>query len=179
MSLARVYTTKKVRKDWKCGNCGAEIKKGVDGRISFSVGFRGFERTRCTRTTCYPKPSERESSLVSSVYAAQEEFSVDDASSLEELEEAVSAVVEAMNEVAGEYQDNEMYEINYEMQERADLLESSAAELEDWASSLPEEPTEENEDSWGEHDSYEDAHEEWLDEGRSTAESAVNEVELP
>lgn len=180
MSLARIYTTKTVRKDWTCGKCGAAIRKGVDGRISFAVGFRGYEQTRCTKPECYPTPSERESSAVASVYAAQEAVDFSTAESLDDLESLVEEVAAACEEVASEYEGSEMFEINEDLQERADPLNEAADTLRDWADSLEEEPTEEDwdpEDS--EHESFADAHAAWLDDAREAAETAVNEVELP
>ena len=86
MSLAKVNQIGRVRKPGKCGKCGVEIKVG-DPAVRVAVGFRGFTQTRCPKPECFPKPSERESSLVSSVYAAQEEVDVSTAGSLEELEQ--------------------------------------------------------------------------------------------
>lgn len=181
MSLARVHTTQKVRKDWECEKCHAPIRKGVDGRISFSVGFRGRERTRCTRPQCFPRPSERESSAVAEVYAAQEGVDFDTAMNLEDLTNMVQDVIDACESVASEYESSEMFEINEDLQERADMLHSAAGELESWADSLEDEPTEEDWDlvDDDEHDTFEDAHAAWLEEARSAAEDAVNEMDLP
>lgn len=178
MSVARITTVKKSRKEWKCGKCGDEIKKG-EPVLHFAVGFRGLEQHRCAMPGCFPKPSERESSAVASVLAAQEEFDVSNASSLEELEEAVSAVSEAATEVAEEYENNEMFEINQDLQERAETLNSAAEALEGWQDDLDDIPVEEEEDSWLDHDSFEEAFDDWIEEARRVAEEAVNEMELP
>ena len=82
MSLAKLNHIKRVRKPGKCEKCGVEIKVG-DPAVRYAVGFRGATRTRCAKHECLPKPSERESSLVADLYAAQEEADVDGAGSLE------------------------------------------------------------------------------------------------
>lgn len=169
MSLARIHTTKTVRKDWVCGKCGKTIKKGVDGRISFSVGFRGRERTRCTDTACYPTRAERESSMVADIYAAMDSVDYSKCNSLDDLTEAVGEVMEACEGVASEYESSEMFERNEDLQERAETLRRAAEDLEAWANDLEDEPDTEDED----------AHEAWLADAREAAENAVEEVELP
>lgn len=178
MSLARIYTTAKVRKDWTCEKCGAAIRKGIDGRISFAVGFRGYEHTRCTKAECRPTRSELESSAVGTVYAAQDDIDFSSLDSLDALTEARDSVVEAAREVASEYESNEMYEINYDLQERAETLNSAADELENWEPET-DEPDEDDNETWGDHDSYEEAFEAWVDEARESLEGAVNDMELP
>lgn len=195
MSLARIYTTKTVRKDWKCGKCGAAIKKGVDGRISFAVGFRGFEQTRCLKPECYPTRAERESTLVSSIYDVQDSI---DFSSLETTEDFTSArdeVVAACEEVADEYESNEMFEVNEDLQERADVIRSAGDELSSWEpeDNEPEECTEcggtglisradgDEEitcDECGGED-FQAAHDTWLEETRAAFEDTVTSMELP
>jgi seryl-tRNA synthetase len=180
MSQARVYTTKgPVRKDFKCGSCGAEIKKGVDRRRTFAVGFRGFEQTRCMKSECTPTRSQLESSAVASVYDAMDSVDLESCTSLEELQEQVQNVVDALNEVADEYSSNEMFEINEDLQERASTLENSASELESWDSSLPDMPEDDDEFEDGEREDYEAELDEWLTQARDAAQSAIDDVELP
>lgn len=143
MSLARLYTTAKVRKDWECGKCGAKIRKGVDGRISFAVGFRGFERTRCLRPECYPTRAERESSMLAEIYAAVDGIDFSNAGSLEDLTSGVEEVQAAIESVKDEYESNPMFEINEDLQERVSLLEAAHEELEGWDSELDEAPEDE------------------------------------
>ena len=170
MSLARVHRTEKVRKDWKCEKCGAAIKKGVDGRISFSVGFRGRERTRCTDPKCYPKPSERESSAVSQVYAAQEEVDFSMADSLDTIQEMIYEIADEADAVAEEYEYSEMYHVNEDLQERASMLREAGETLRnEWDSGLSSPPEAESGP----------AYREWLEEARQAAEAALNEMELP
>lgn len=185
MSIARVYTTKgPVRKDGlTCGKCGDPIRKGIDRRITFAVGFRGFEQTRCLKPACYPKTSELESSAVSSVYAAMEGIDLDSCSTLEELEDAVQQVADACEEVASEYQSNEMFEINEDLQERAQTIEDAGESLSDWASGLEDEP-QEDDFTDGDNDednavAYQEAHDTWLDAAREAAQEAIDGMELP
>jgi hypothetical protein len=180
MSLAKVNQIKRVRKPGKCGKCGLEIRVG-DPAVRFAVGFRGFTQTRCTKTECFPKPSERESSLVSSVYAAQEGVDLDGVGNLEDLEQIRDEVAEATREVAGEYEDSEMFDKNYDLQERADLLNCAADDLEGWEPG-EDEPTEDD-GEWNidgtDYDNFEEAHAAWLDAARESLQAAIDGMELP
>lgn len=184
MSLARIYTTKKVQKNWTCGKCGAAIVKGQDGRISFAVGFRGREQTRCTRPECRPTRSELESSAVSSVYAAQDDIDYMTLHTLEDLTGARDAVVDATREVASEYESNEMYDINEVLQERVEMLNSAAEELEGWEPE-DDEPSKDDYDEDDKDDeddeslSFEDAHGDWLEAARESLREAIDGMELP
>lgn len=207
MSQARIYTTKKVQKDWVCGKCREPIRKGIDGRISFAVGFRGREQTRCTKPECRPTRSELESSAVGQIFDVIDGYDISTFTTADDFTEARDAIVEAINEVAGEYESNEMYEINYDLQERVSTLEGAASELESWEPEN-EQPDEDEEqdcddcDGTGkvecEHDDEDESHEDecetcsgtgrvdaedsleaWLDETRESFESAVNDMELP
>lgn len=144
MSLAKINVTKKSRKPWECSRCRSQIPVGSEV-IAFTVGFRGRTQRRCMKPECFPQPSERESSAVSAVYAAQEAVDFSTATSLEELEQMVDDVAEACTEVASEYEDSEMFEINEDLQERAETLNAAAEDLGNWADDLDEEPTEDEE----------------------------------
>lgn len=181
MSLAKTYRVEKSRKSFVCGKCGKTVEVGQPN-VSFAVGFRGRSQRRCGEASCFPKPSERESSLVSSVYAAQEGFDASTCTNLEDLTAAVQDVIDAAQECAQEYEGSEMFDRNEDLQERASMLTEAASQLEMWADSLEEEPTEEN---WAEHsdayveDTVEEANDTWLAEAREAATAAVNEMELP
>lgn len=179
MSLARVYTTKgPVRKDGlKCGKCGRPIVKGQDRRITFAVGFRGREQTRCTDPGCHPALSERESSAVSAIYAAQESV---DVSAIEAYDDFISArddIVSTCEEVADEYENNEMYDVNSDLQERAEQVRSAGEELADWEPQ-DEAPDENDPETWA-GVSYVDALDNWLEQTRDSLESAINDMDLP
>jgi hypothetical protein len=180
MSLAKINQIKRVRKAGTCEKCGLEIKVG-DPAVRFAVGFRGYTRTRCTKPECFPKPSERESSLVADLYAAQEEVDVDSAGSLDDLTQIRDDVANAAREVAGEYEGSEMYEKNYDLQERAETLNSAADELEQWEPD-DEEPTEDAEE-WAvaenEYTDFEEAHTAWLEISRDSLKAAIDGMETP
>lgn len=176
MSLAKTWNVGKTRKPATCGKCREEIPVGSSA-VKFAVGFRGRTQVRCSKPECFPKPSERESSLVSSVYAAQEDADISTATCYEDLETMRNDVANAAREVAGEYEDSEMYEQNYDLQERAEILNSAADDLEGWEPE-DEEPTE---DDWDkdQYDSFEEAHEDWLTAARDSLQDAINDMELP
>jgi hypothetical protein len=119
------------------------------------------------KTTCSPKPSERESSNLSTVYAAQEsalseldslEHSEDH--DVEQINQVISTYAEAVREVADQYReadDNFGGSGATQSAERADTLEGSADELENFSSNEytgatdedeAEDPDEEREDNW-------------------------------
>lgn len=181
MSLAKLHTTEKSRKEWRCGSCGDVIPKGSKV-IRFTVGYRGRPQERCSKPECFPKPSERESSMVAEVYAAQESVDFGSADSREDIEAMLQDVQDACESVASQYEENPMFESNYDMQERAEQIRSAGDELENWADSLEDEP-EENEQDYGafenEENPYQAAHDAWMEEARSAAHEAVNNMELP
>lgn len=180
MSLAKINLIKKVRKSTACEKCGDPINVGQPA-VKFAVGFRGRTQVRCSKSACFPKPSERESSLVSSVYAAQEEADLSTADSLEDLTQVRDDVANATREVAGEYEDSEMFEKNYDLQERADTLNSAADALDEWEPA-EEEPSE-DEEKWivdgFDYDDFDEARTAWLEAARHALQSAIDEMELP
>lgn len=181
MSLAKINRVGRVRKVTECEKCGDKIWIGQPA-VKFAVGFRGRTRVRCTKPECFPKPSERESSLVSSAYAAQEEADVEGAGSLDDLENIRSDVAEAVREVASEYESSEMFERNYDLQERADMLNSAADELENWGPDA-DPPDEDDRNTWEyegtEYTTFDEAHDAWLAVARESLSSAINDMELP
>jgi hypothetical protein len=180
MSLAKINQVGKVRKVTECEKCKDKIYIGQPA-VKFAVGFRGRTQVRCSKSACFPKPSERESSLVSSVYAAQEEADTAGAGSLEDLETIRDDVATATREVAGEYEDSEMFEKNYDLQERADMLNGAADELDNWEPA-EEEPSPDAEE-WTvdgtDYDDFDEAHDAWLDAAREALQAAIDEMELP
>lgn len=181
MSLAKINHIKHVRKPGHCEKCGKEIKVG-DPAIRFAVGFRGYTRTRCDQIACFPKPSERESSLVSSAYAAQEDANVDDAFTLEELEEIRTTVADAIREVASEYEENPMFDSNYDLQERVDVLNAAADIVDEWEPA-DDQPEEDEDGPWTigicDYNTFDEAHDAWLQAARESLQSTIDEVELP
>jgi len=180
MSLAKVNRIGKVRKATECEKCGDAINVG-DPAVKYAVGFRGRTRVRCSKSACFPKPSERESSLVADVYAAQEEVDTSTADNLEDLEQIRDDVANATREVAGQYEDSEMFEKNYDLQERADMLNNAADEMENWEPAEDEPNADEGE--WTvdgtAYETYDEAREAWLAAARKSLEDAIDQMELP
>jgi hypothetical protein len=176
MSLAKLHITNKSRKEWTCGKCREIIPVGSKV-IRFTVGFRGRPQERCSKSECFPKPSDRESSAVSSVYFAQEEADPYECKTLDDLYACRDEVASAAEEVADEYESNEMFERNYDLQERAEILRGAADELSGWE---PEndEPTE---DSWNpeEFKTFQHEWEAWLEEAQESLKAAIDEMDLP
>ena len=200
MSIAKITRIDKVRKDWKCGKCGSLIRKDQDGRLSFTVGYRGLEHTRCLSIHCYPTLAERESSAVSRVYEAIEGINFGDIANLEGLYAARDAVAEACEEVAEEYETSEMFDISDHLEERVDMLRSAAQELWGWEPSTegPEENPGECPECAGRGEMDEDEegntyecdacegcgvvdalHEPWLEDVQQELHDAVMDLELP
>jgi hypothetical protein len=173
MSLARVTTVQKSRKEFNCGSCGTLIPKGSKVH-HFSVGFRGRTQHRCEKH--FPRRSERESSLVAPVWDALDvaEAGVEDCVTGEDFENLLNEVADSLEEVAGEYEESEMYERNPELQERAETLNNSASELQ--SISFDDEP---ERDDFERDEDYDAAVEEWAKEQREKAREALSNVEVP
>lgn len=174
MSLAKTWRVNRVQKPVTCEKCGDDIPKGSPA-VKFAVGFRGRTRVRCDKTACFPKPSERESSMVADVYAAQEEADVSSADSLDALRQIRDDVATATREVASQYEYSEMFEKNYDLQERADMLNSAADDLEGWE---PEDDEPEQEEGELDND-FQDRYDEWLENARQSLTDAIDGMELP
>jgi ribosomal protein L9 len=100
----------------KCGKCGDTINVG-DPYLYWEPYFRSsMQAVRCMKPTCFPRPSERESSLIAGVLSAFE--SVEDAiakndqesasdfkSLRDELSESMDEVIEQYKEAAQPFGD--------------------------------------------------------------------------
>lgn len=190
MSLARITQVTRAMKDQgvcEAADCGTEIKKG-DSYLWYKVGFRSrHKHVRCVDHP--PRPSERESSLVASVYGAQEDFAdqVGSLDTADDIREAVQVVAEAAREVAGEYE-AAMYDQNgnvwnTEAEERYNTLEAAADDLDSWQPDEDEPtPCAEHEDGEEIVEGCDDCStnvEEWLETTRTSASEAVDGIELP
>lgn len=173
MSLARVYTVKKSRKEFTCGSCQTTIPKGSLVH-HYSVGFRGRTQHRCEAHP--PSRSERESSMVAPVWDALDtaEAGLSDCVTGEDFENLLQEVSDSLEEVAGEYEGSEMFERNPELQERAETLNNSASELQ--SVSFDDEP---ERDDFDNAESMDGAMAEWASEQREKAQEALNNVEVP
>lgn len=177
MSQAKVHRAAKARKVWTCGKCGATINVG-EPVLSFSVGFRGREQRRCDKAECYPTRSERESSMVASVYDAVDNVDWSSAETEDGLKDLMCEVAEVMREVASEYENSGMFERSEDLQERADMLGSAADRLESWEPS-ENAPNPEDPETWAEYPSFEAAHESWILQARDEAQQTTDEAEIP
>jgi len=175
MSLAKIYTTKKSRKEWTCGKCGDKIPVGSKV-ISFTVGFRGKEQKRCEKISCFPLRSELESSLVSGAYAALEGVDLEGLDSLEEVQQALEEAAQGVDDVASEYEQNEMYDVNEDLQERVSILEAAAEELRNFE---PDQSEPELDDFDGDEETYNAEYATFMESVREEAGNLLDEVELP
>lgn len=145
MSMAKVVEVKSARAEYRCEKDQTVIRKGEPYRW-YIVGFRSKHRhIRCMKPGCSPRPSERESSQISEVYAAQEVAS-DDLSALEgqgwdgadlieEIKSILQTAADSIREVADAYREadeNFGGGGNTDMGERADTLEEGIDSLESW-----------------------------------------------
>lgn len=91
----------KARKDYKCSECEAKIKKG-DTYLRFSISRFDKLEPRCLN--CRPKPSEMtQSDFLSRVYGIGE--SLEKLDPTEDLEETVSGIISELEELRDETQD--------------------------------------------------------------------------
>lgn len=145
MSVAKVKVIQKSQKDQgKCGKCGVELPKGTP-YVWWTVGFRSNHKyVRCSAASCFPRPSERESSKFVTILAAQEGFedAIDTLTDKEEIESAVQEFGASVREVADEYREaaDAWEHGNSELEEKADHYEGQADEVENWTYEGDDEP---------------------------------------
>ena len=132
----RVNHVAKSNKDQgKCGKCGAELPKGSAYR--WAQGRYTSRKVRCMLPDCGFRDSDLTESKMSEVYAAQEALSDVlggwDGQELSEIADECVTAAEAIREVAQEYADaaEAMQGAGEAMQEKADSLEQWASEIED------------------------------------------------
>jgi type VII secretion effector (TIGR04197 family) len=148
VSMAKVVEVKHARAEYRCEKDQTVIAKGDPYRW-YTVGFRSrFRHIRCMKGSCTPKPSERESSQLSEVYAAQESAedafndmstaieTIDGAKELvEDVKSTLQEAADSIREVADGYREADE---NFggggqtEMGEWADTLEEGIDSLESW-----------------------------------------------
>lgn len=189
MSIARVKTQRARKSPGQCEHCRDLIHVGQEYR-SYKVGFRSrLKHVRCMKPECTPKASELESSLLATVYAAQEsaESYIEGADGSPEdkiqvLRDGITGVVEALGEVADQYEeaDNAMGAHQGESYEKAETLRNSADQLEsvsleDW----DERPCVDHDEWKDDCDACQQLQDDWWDDQKAEALSNINEVELP
>lgn len=192
MSVARVETVKKSRKDQgNCSKCGTPLPAG-SAYLYYYVGFRSnYKIVRCLKATCFPAPSERESSKAATILAAQESFEnlINQQDSSEDIEAAVQEVADAVAEVRDEYQEalDQWENGNDQLQEKVDHYDGQHSELDGWSwdgntdydlceehegqeDNVPEEEIQQCEDC-------QQNRENWLQECRDAASDVVQSLE--
>lgn len=143
MSLAVLKTVQKARQDQgSCYKCHDALPAGGPYRY-FRAGFRGPKRKVCMKPECTPKQSERESSKLADVYAAQEEAytAIEAATTVEEVDDAITTLQDAVDTVIGEYEDSvtEMPALEDTVRPNIEALEDYSANLSNFAGEVPEE----------------------------------------
>lgn len=135
MSLAKITAVTKSMKPNTCEKCKTDLPKGSAYRW-YSVGFRSkHKHIRCMESACTPRDSERESSLLSEVYAAREnaEDQIANASDSDELKTIVEEYAEAVREVASQYEEAMTSDsgtvFNTTAEERYEALDSAADDI--------------------------------------------------
>lgn len=192
MSIAKLHWIKRALKDQgKCGKCGDELPPG-SAYIWWTTGFRSsFKQKRCTKPECSPRMSQRESrDKIAQVMAAQEDFDLSGAESLDEIKDAMQEVAGIAREMADEYhtaaQDANGNIFNEQANESGDRLDEVADELDSWEPSNTEPPgcdkhPENVQDGDGDEtcDECADELDAWLTEVKDEANDAVSSMELP
>lgn len=124
--------------NYKCGKCGDEIKVG-DPYIYWEPYFRSSAKSvRCTKSSCYPRPSERESSAMATILAAQEAaqdtIAQWDRENISDLEAARDDVVQAYEEVIEQYREADESFGGQGATEAAQRAEDLESEKDEWES---------------------------------------------
>lgn len=193
MALRRTKT-RTAGKQWTCSRCGDTIAKG-DTYVSWEMGFRPSRKiVRCSKGACFPRASERETSMVADAYAAQENAE-DEINGLaapnpeqweqakEDLQGVVTTAGEAVAEVGEQYREaDEAFggQGTTEHAERADTLEAAADELQGWdLSSEPDTCGEGHDSPMDDCDSCIEEVSTWWDAAKAEAIEALGQVELP
>ncbi len=191
MSVQRVHTIKKAQKDQgKCMKCGVELPVG-SGYLWWTMGFRAkYRYKRCLKPTCFPRPSERETSKAVTILAAQEAFmdNIETLDNKDDIESAVQEVGSAVREVTDEYQEalDQWENGNEQIQEKVDHYEGQVDEIENWTYEgdgdweLCEEHNDGDPDDEGvlSCEKCSENRDAWLEEVREAAREAVDSVEI-
>lgn len=196
MSVARVQISKFAARKGatlRCGKCGKEITRGAR-YYWYKVGFRSrYKQVRCYGSpSCFPAASERESSKMAGVYAAQETaassiaeatFGDDPASFIDDLRSTLESAADDWRSVADEYREAAEasptgYVFGVDYTEIADSIEYAADELGNWS------PDEDEPNPCDEHEEYTPGCEEceqmaagWADDVRDSASTALDDAQ--
>lgn len=142
MRVHYVKNARKAKKKRTC-RCGHVIQPGES--YKWAEPRYGGMKYWCQDHS--PKRSELTSSKLGPLYDAQDDFDVSEATSAEEISEALQSVADTAREVAEEYQEGidnmpeglQEGDVAQQSQEKIEALESYANELESWDPSDVEE----------------------------------------
>lgn len=175
MSQAVVKTVNRANKDQgKCINGGEPLPVGSAYRY-WKPGFRSRTKLRvCMRAECTPRRSQLEGSKLAAAYESIEaaEDTINDATSIEDVRDAVEECVSQLNDLASEYEDAIQANAALEdtLRDKIDQLESLASDLDGLDLEDPEEepdaPEKPDRNDFGdeEDDEYNEALSEYEDE---------------
>jgi hypothetical protein len=179
MSLGRIHRVTKAGKtkrerERKCGKCGVVINIG-DPYIWWQHRYGG-KHLRCTKASCFPRQSERESSLMAEVYSAQEAFD-DDIAAATTRDEAWDAFT-SLSEAIREFADERRSALEEGWPNGNSTLEERCDEYEQWAEELEQanEPDETLEDDDGNVIEEGDAYDEWLQQIKDDLAEAAGSI---
>jgi hypothetical protein len=147
---SKMHYIKTSQSDITCTKCGDVVPKGSP-YCYFKPGFRGRAKVRrCMKPECHPTRSERNTSKMGEVYAAQEDAETtirsltwsDEASfdeQVNDIEEALNAVAEQADATAEEYDEalQAAPVLEGTVQEKIDALTDYSSELTSWQADEP------------------------------------------
>lgn len=132
----KINLVQSARKPVECGKCRSAINKGDPYR--WAKPRYGRRKIRCLKSICNFLPSDLSSAKTASILDAIEDAreSIDLADDYASIKEALSDCAQVSRDVAQEYQDaNNAWaggQGRDDWQEKVDVCESFADELEDW-----------------------------------------------
>lgn len=135
MRVHYVKSARKAKKARTC-RCGHTVQPGEP--YKWAEPRYGGMKYWCKNHS--PKRSELTSSKLGSVYDAQDDFDVSDATSAEDIQDALRTVAETATEVADEYQESidampeglQEGHVAEEMREKIDALQEYSNNLDSW-----------------------------------------------
>lgn len=180
--MPRVNVVPKSRKPVTCSSCHTTVPVGSSYR--WIKPRYSPKRIRCMEYACRFRPTDLSSSKVAVIHEAIEdaEATISSATCLDDIQLALDDVAATARDVASEYQDASDQWAggsgNEEFQEKADICESFADELEGWEPSGETDEEEIRTQAKAEDGDPDDAWEHALEEMRSEAIDKLGEFEL-
>jgi hypothetical protein len=183
--MAQTHTVKAAQKAQRCNTCGQPIEVGQSYKwFKMKLARGGVKKSY--HPGCNIPPSHRTTSRMGQIWDAQEVASngIFGAESLADIEAELQSFAEAVRSVGEEYTESadniesgfghETFQ-STELRERGEALDSWADDLENWEFTGDEEPDEETYEPENEDDdTFEDAHQAWLDNVQQEASGEVD-----